>query len=369
MKEINIVIGANYGDEGKGLVTNSVTKSNGVVVLSNGGAQRGHTVVYNSTRHVFHHFGSATLKGATSYASADFLLNPVEYNREVNELGFTPKLYINQNCRLTTIYDMLANAIRSELSGKTGSTGFGVWETIQRYKSNDSWFYIQDYVKDDLTWEGELVRIRDYYLAQDWLLNSESNLVSYFTNNAIMDQFIADLYTFFNTVEGIKTEEQIFNMFESITVECGQGLALDELADAVDGTPTKTGSTNLLPWLEFAKNGHAINRYYVTRSYITRHGAGELPNEDNNLCYTDLTNKPNDFQGAIRFAPMTTLHKTLMVDRIKADLQHTICRNIKINNYVVVTHFNEEQPDLKFLAELPLTNILYSSSETDIDNV
>ena len=89
MKELNIVIGANYGDEGKGLVTNAVTKNNGLVILGNGGAQRGHTVVHDGIRHVFHHFGSATLKGAASYASAAFLLNPVEYSREVNELGFS----------------------------------------------------------------------------------------------------------------------------------------------------------------------------------------------------------------------------------------------------------------------------------------
>lgn len=62
MKDIKIVIGANFGDEGKGLMTDYFSqKSNSIVVCSNGGAQRGHTVTTpTAIRHVFHHFGSGT---------------------------------------------------------------------------------------------------------------------------------------------------------------------------------------------------------------------------------------------------------------------------------------------------------------------
>ena len=47
MKDIKIVIGANFGDEGKGKLTDYYTKNadNCIVVCSNGGAQRGHTVL------------------------------------------------------------------------------------------------------------------------------------------------------------------------------------------------------------------------------------------------------------------------------------------------------------------------------------
>lgn len=44
MKDIKIVIGTNFGDEGKGKLTDYYTKNanNCIVVCSNGGAQRGH---------------------------------------------------------------------------------------------------------------------------------------------------------------------------------------------------------------------------------------------------------------------------------------------------------------------------------------
>lgn len=77
MKTAKIVIGANFGDEGKGLMTDyfaNEAKKQGkscLVVCHNGGSQRGHTVVSPSgIRHVFHHFGSGSFEGADTYLSS-----------------------------------------------------------------------------------------------------------------------------------------------------------------------------------------------------------------------------------------------------------------------------------------------------------
>lgn len=103
MKDIKIVIGANWGDEGKGLMTDYFSqKPNTIVVCSNGGAQRGHTVVtLDSIRHVFRHFGSGTFNGASTYLSEDFICNPIIFRQEYEELknlGYAPKTYINNKC-------------------------------------------------------------------------------------------------------------------------------------------------------------------------------------------------------------------------------------------------------------------------------
>ena len=56
------VIGAGYGDEGKGLVVDALAHAAGpgtIVVRTNGGAQAGHSVqTPDGRRHVFHHVGS-----------------------------------------------------------------------------------------------------------------------------------------------------------------------------------------------------------------------------------------------------------------------------------------------------------------------
>ena len=73
---IHVVVGANYGDEGKGLVTNhlcSVAAASTPEILEtiqdmkilnvryNGGAQAGHTVYQGNQKHVFGHFGAGSL--------------------------------------------------------------------------------------------------------------------------------------------------------------------------------------------------------------------------------------------------------------------------------------------------------------------
>ena len=87
------VIGANYGDEGKGLVTDALadeamnTYGNCLVICNNGGAQRSHTVVLeDGTRHAFSHFGSGTFRRADTYLSEYFILNPIIFRKEFEEL-------------------------------------------------------------------------------------------------------------------------------------------------------------------------------------------------------------------------------------------------------------------------------------------
>ncbi len=76
MSKVIAVIGAGYGDEGKGLMTDyfSSQYDDAVVIRSNGGAQAGHTVVTpEGQRHVFSHFGSGTFNGSPTFLSRHFV--------------------------------------------------------------------------------------------------------------------------------------------------------------------------------------------------------------------------------------------------------------------------------------------------------
>jgi len=44
-----------------------------------------------------------------------------------------------------------------------------------------------------------------------------------------------------------------------------------------------------------------IEIVYVTRAYMTRHGAGPFPHESINLDFEDKTNVPNQYQGSMRY--------------------------------------------------------------------
>ena len=92
-KQVRIIMGANYGDEGKGLLVDYFVKSalamgeSCIVVCSNGGSQRGHTVVSDGIRHVFHHFGSETLTGAATYIDRYFSCKSNHIQKRIPTVG------------------------------------------------------------------------------------------------------------------------------------------------------------------------------------------------------------------------------------------------------------------------------------------
>src|SRR5580698_7114906 len=96
------VIGANFGDEGKGLITDFLCSQldDCLVVRFNGGAQAGHTVVTLRGRHVFHHFGSGTFNDSPTFLSRFFVVNPLLWEKEHIELGAIPVLHIDPDAPL-----------------------------------------------------------------------------------------------------------------------------------------------------------------------------------------------------------------------------------------------------------------------------
>src|SRR5262249_552775 len=83
------VIGANFGDEGKGLAVDAIVAldPDAAVIRFNGGAQAGHTVVAeDGRRHVFSHFGAGTLRGAATFLSRFFVVQPSIFAREPSNL-------------------------------------------------------------------------------------------------------------------------------------------------------------------------------------------------------------------------------------------------------------------------------------------
>ena len=85
-KEVILLGGLGYGDEGKGSIVDYLTriKKAGVVVRYNGGAQAGHNVVTpDRLHHTFSQFGSGTfIPGVKTHLSRFVVLNPLGMMRE-----------------------------------------------------------------------------------------------------------------------------------------------------------------------------------------------------------------------------------------------------------------------------------------------
>ncbi len=113
---IEIVIGLNFGDEGKGARVNYLcsNRQKPLVVRFSGGHHVGHTVeLKDGRRHVFHSFGSGTLKSAPTFWSKYCTIYPITFMKEYtdikNSFDILPVSYFDPNVAITTIWDVMYN--------------------------------------------------------------------------------------------------------------------------------------------------------------------------------------------------------------------------------------------------------------------
>jgi len=332
-----IVVGANYGDEGKGTAVATYTKNseNVLNVLTNGGAQRGHSIVTEDGSVSFHHFGSGTYHGADTYYSRYFILNPMQFVKEYNELLVKPKVFRDEACLWTTPYDSMANLISEVQKKRHASCCMGIWNTIKRSK-DIGWVSFDDFMYSEakLTY---LKMVKEYY-EKNMVIPTEWRDV--WDSFYLAQHFLEDCKFMFEHT--VVCELGSLN-YDNLIFENGQGLILcDTGYDTFDTTPSNTGILYAMEILNKLDNVESITAHYVTRPYLTRHGDGNLIGETtrgfiSNGVAEDRTNHYNDGQGEFRYG---ILDIPDMQTRIFKDLHHAIGTK-NFNWELDVTHCDE----------------------------
>lgn len=309
--EVKVVIGSNYGDESKGLVAYALAKKaaqkgNKILsVLFNGGVQRAHT----AGGQIVHCTGTGDLVGGETYYSEWFVVDPIA-------LWLTQtRVYINPKCRIVLPCDVIRNREKEEARGieRHGSCGMGIFECVKR--SKDYLITARDLL-DPFELYNKLrqcEKISPYNHDKDKL----------YTN----DNFMKAANYIFQKCEICDLDQLLGKrQFDTIIYEGGQGLLLgqENRDDFPYLTPSSPGLHNIKNDLRALYRFNALKSsiYYVSRSYMTRHGAGpmetECSKEDINSEIVDNTNMPNDWQGALRFG---YLNQQTLANRILADYQ------------------------------------------------
>lgn len=312
-----IVIGANYGDEGKGLITDFEVARKGAKTVArfNGGAQAGHTVVRDGKRHVYGHLGAGTFAGAGTYLSSKFLVNPLQLEAELRTLktlGHNPDVHAHPDARVTTIFDMAMNSIAELMRGndRHGSCGMGINETVTRHAAGFE-FTVSDLGNRERI-EYALHRIQNVWVPERMDSMLMGKTVSITALKPFMDIMHLPLH-----VIADQLHRAAFGLMpyapplrEAAVLEGAQGLMLDEfLGDFPHVTRSMTG----LPYALMCASElgiKSVQPVYVTRGYLTRHGAGHLDAEnvhfncDTKAFPADSTNVLNKWQGGLRYAPL-----------------------------------------------------------------
>ena len=130
---VKAVVGANWGDEGKGKITDTLADSADVVIRFQGGANAGHTIVNKYGKFALHTLPS----GAFHQNVMNIIGNGVALNipilfKEIQDITAkgvpTPQLMISDRCQIVMPYHILFDKLEEErLAGKSfGSTKSGI---------------------------------------------------------------------------------------------------------------------------------------------------------------------------------------------------------------------------------------------------
>ena len=337
MAKCSLVIDLGFGDAGKGLTTDflaSQDPKNSLVVRFSGGHQVGHTVSTKELTHTFSNFGSGTLLAVPSYYSEHTTLFPPAIENEGTFLkAYQPKLYFHPLAMITTMYDIAFNRAL-EKQQKHGSCGLGFGTTIARNKeevyfhANDMQFEwvikqrltsIEKYYETKL--KGHLATVQEYY---------KEELKEYDDHDFIESCLqIRPLYS-------ITSLSNLASSFSHFIFEGSQGILLDTQHGFHPHTTwSNTTSKNAIDLIKAHLNDSiAIEIYYITRCYQTRHGNGPMSNTakitlQNN---EEEANVTNEFQGVFR---TQALDPELINYALSCDAIHH--QNLEINKHLLIS--------------------------------
>lgn len=129
---VQVIVGAQWGDEGKGKIVDLLSEDVDIVARYQGGANAGHTVVIGEQEYVLHLIPSGIFHPkVTCVIGNGVVVDPIALMEEIEQLqrlnvNMTGRLLISHNAHLIMPYHKLLDTIREQGSNKIGTTGRGI---------------------------------------------------------------------------------------------------------------------------------------------------------------------------------------------------------------------------------------------------
>lgn len=277
---VHIIVGAQWGDEGKGKVVDMLSEHADIVARYQGGANAGHTVCIDDKTYVLHLIPSGIFhQHITCVIGNGVVIDPVALMSEIDQLqkagiDIKGRLLISHNAHLIMPYHKMLDTIREKTSNSIGTTGRGIGPA-----------YIDKFMRVGI----RIVDLLDRdILAQKLKANiEEKNQILtkvYGETKMDVDAIIAEYQEFDKSIDEYITDTSLYlnsalKEGKRIIAEGAQGALLD-----VDhGTYPFVTSSN--PTSGGACTGLGIPPTYVdsitgiVKAYSTRVGNGPFPTE------------------------------------------------------------------------------------------
>ncbi|MHA1794445.1 MAG: adenylosuccinate synthase [Promethearchaeota archaeon] len=274
-----VVIGSQWGDEGKGKITDFYADLMNYVVRFQGGNNAGHTIVVNGEKHAFHIIPSGVLRGKTIVLGNGVVIDPRVLIGEIEKLkseGIEPDLKISLKAHVIMPYHVALDGLQDKMKGKysAGTTKRGIGPTYSDKAARDG-IRIMDLVQPKILKEKlEFVvplkqKILDLY-GSETVLDVDKILEDYVEMGKKLEKYVCDTDYLLNDA---------INSGEGVLFEGAQGTLL-----GIDhGLYPHGTSSNCCAQGASTGTGVPMNRISrvvgVVKAYTSRVGSGPVPTE------------------------------------------------------------------------------------------
>ena len=354
---VDILLGLQWGDEGKGKIVDHLADKYDIIARFQGGPNAGHTLVIDGVKTVLHTVPSGIMhERPVNVIGNGVVIDPVTLRKEIENItskgiDVKKRLYISKKAHLIVPTHKILDAASEASKGqnKIGSTLRGITPTYMD-KTGRNGLRIGDILSSDF--KGLYEKIREKHLNMLKMYNFEYNL----------DEFEKPWFEAIEFIKGqnlIDSEYYLNNALsngKNILAEGAQGTMLD-----IDfGTYPYVTSSNTIS--SGACNGLGIpptrikEVIGITKAYCTRVGTGPFPTELDNETGELIRKVGNEF-GATTGRPRRTgwidlpaLRYSIMINGVT---QIAITKADILNDFEVIEACTDYEVNGKVSQEIP----------------
>ena len=295
---VDLLLGLQWGDEGKGKIVDVLTHSYDIIARFQGGPNAGHTLEFDKNKHVLHTIPSGIFHSkAANLIGNGVVIDPIIFIKEIENLmpyniDFNKKLMISKKAHLIIPTHRILDAASEASKGKAkiGSTLKGIGPTYMD-KTGRNGIRVGDILDSD--WKEKYKRLKKKHL----------DLIKSY--NVSIEFDLEDLeLNFFRCIERLRnfkiidSEQYLFEAQKSgmkILAEGAQGSLLDvDFGTYPFVTSSTTTAAGACTGLGIAPN-KIRDVFGIFKAYTTRVGSGPFPTELHDNIGLTMANVGNEF--------------------------------------------------------------------------
>ena len=293
---LNVLLGLQWGDEGKGKIVDVFASKYDVVARFQGGPNAGHSLEFDDVKHVLHNIPSGVFNKSTlNIIGNGVVIDPIILKKEIEELkekgiNVNSNLYISRKAHLIIPSHRILDAASEAAKGKSkiGSTLKGIGPTYMD-KTGRNGLRVGDIEDEKFHKKYNFLKEKHQLLLKqyDYDYNIEDNEQEWF--DAI------DYLKHFKFVDSEHIINELIQKKKTILAEGAQGTLLDiDFGSYPYVTSSNTICAGACTGLGVAPNNLG-EIYGVFKAYCTRVGSGPFPTEINNEEGEKLQKQGNEY--------------------------------------------------------------------------